>query len=103
MKNFLPALATSKTISFKRCLTGIVALSLCSTALAKPARPGLLEFRQSDGSTIEARIIGDEFSHMYLSSEGYPLVAEGKDLYYAEMADNGELRSTGIKAVPVDR
>ena len=46
-------------------------------ALAVPAKPGLVERHQEDGSTILVRLCGDEFSHYLLSEDGYPLVEEG--------------------------
>lgn len=46
----------------------MAALSL--TAAASPARPGVRVYRQADGSTITLRLVGDEFSHSYVTADG---------------------------------
>ena len=47
-----------------------VALTLCLVAAAIPAKRGVRTFRQADGTTISLRLVGDEFSHSYLTSDG---------------------------------
>ena len=63
-------------------------------ALAVPAKPGLVERHQEDGSTILVRLCGDEFSHYLLSEDGYPLVEEGGLLYFAEQAADGMMKAS---------
>lgn len=77
----------------------LVAAALSATAI--PAKPGLRNFTQSDGSTIEVRIIGDEFNHMYLTADGYPLIPRGRDFFHARPSADGRLESTGVMTRPV--
>lgn len=84
-------------------------LALCRTALlcplnAGPARPGLTTVRQSDGTTIEIRIHGDEFSGYVTSAEGYTLTADKDgDWAFARLGSDGQLHPTAVKAKPVSR
>ncbi len=70
---------------------------------AIPARPGLIEITQSDGTTIKIRIYGDEFYHYALSEDGYTLVpGPNQNYYYATLAPDGQLTSTGVMARPMN-
>lgn len=71
---------------------------------AVPAYPYLVEHTQSDGTKLSVRIVGDEFFHYVLSSEGYTLTtgADG-DFYYATLSTEGQLIPTGVKARPLAR
>jgi M6 family metalloprotease-like protein len=74
------------------------ALSLLAAAPAHgaPADPTqLVELRQSDGSVIEARAYGDEWSHGYETPAGYTIVRDGRSWEYAEV-DGGELEPSGL-------
>ncbi|MDE6338789.1 MAG: M6 family metalloprotease domain-containing protein, partial [Muribaculaceae bacterium] len=65
------------------------------------AKPGIVNLRQADGTSLQARIIGEEYFHTYLTPEGYPLVYENGNYVYAFVSD-GNLVSTGVKAVNKD-
>ena len=67
-------------------------------ASAVPAKPGLVERHQEDGSTILVRLCGDEFSHYLLSEDGYPLVEEGGLLYFAEQSADGVMKASPFRA-----
>ncbi|MDE7413805.1 MAG: M6 family metalloprotease domain-containing protein [Muribaculaceae bacterium] len=69
------------------CATALLFATALSS-LAIPAKPGERVFRQSDGSEITLRLIGDEHFHTYLTSDGLT-VGRGKDgnFYYQKTAD----------------
>lgn len=66
-------------------------------AQAVPAMPGLRTVTNSDGSQLEVRLVGDEFSHYYLSEDGYLLVERNGDFHYGNIVD-GAIADSGIKA-----
>jgi len=49
----------------------IAILMMATIANAMPARPGLRKLTAKDGTTIEARMVGDEFHHCLVSTDGY--------------------------------
>lgn len=72
-----------------------VALSVCAWAV--PAYRGPISATQPDGSEISIRKFGDEFAHMILSDDGYPLIYDAAAGYrYAHILDDGSLISSGI-------
>ncbi len=84
------------------CLSLLAGVALPSMAV--PAKPGIMTKTQADGTSINVRLIGDEFAHMYLTEDGYPLVLENNTYYYATIASDGAVASSSIKATaPVDR
>lgn len=66
--------------------------------MAVPAKPGLVAFTQPDGSVINVRINGDEFHHFYTSEDGYYLVEEAGQFYYANVDASGATIKSDIKA-----
>lgn len=56
-------------------LTGVGLTSIVS-ALAIPAKPGIIKIRQCNGSDIELVLKGDEHNHAWFTPDGYPLVHE---------------------------
>lgn len=56
-------------------LAAASAALLCGigTAHAVPAKPGLIQVTQSDGTQLTVRLVGDERRHYMLSPEGYTL------------------------------
>ena len=80
---------------FLSLLAGVSAIA----ALAVPAKRGVVNLEQPDGSQIEVLIIGDEYRHMYLTPDSLPLTA-GADgmLEYARFnRDAGRLEPTGVR------
>lgn len=69
----------------RKILTVIGVSCIPVSVLAIPAKPGLLTMRQSDGSEVEVRLVGDEHAHMYTTPEGYPLVWADGTLCYATL------------------
>lgn len=55
----------------KHILLSAIALLVSFVAsYAIPAYPGIIDFRQPDGTTIQVRLHGDEFSHWYTTPDG---------------------------------
>lgn len=83
----------------KLFLTLALALGI-ATAHAVPAINTPLTFKQSDGTTITVRLVGDERFSTYTTLEGYTLEREGNDFFYKTsmgasriMAHNKEART----------
>lgn len=66
---------------------------------AKPALREAMKITQPDGSELTVRLVGDEYAHYMLTSEGLPLVQDERGAYvYAELQADGTAVSTGILA-----
>lgn len=72
-------------------------------AFSVPAYPGLIPFRQDDGSTLSIRRVGDEYHNMVTSEDGYALLynKETRNYEYAFLSDSKFLLS-GIPAADVE-
>lgn len=75
------------------------------TAGAVPAKPGIIEMEQPDGTPISVRLSGDERAHYTWSSDGYLLTLDSEGFYtIADTDATGVIKSTAIRAVnPADR
>lgn len=59
----------------KKVLTALTALLATTLAAnAVPAKRGLFEYTQPDGTVITARLVGDEFAHYYVTEGGSPML-----------------------------
>ncbi len=94
-------------MTISRVLRSMVALLLVSpllaatVAVAVPVFGEPIKLTQPDGTTIAARIWGDEFHQRVEDLAGYTLVIDPDDgtVFYAELApDAVTLRSTGVRA-----
>jgi len=65
---------------------------------AIPAKKGIRTFTQADGTTVEVELVGDEFAHMYVTPDGYPLVEKAGSLYYAGISADGTVEACDLKA-----
>ena len=66
---------------------------------AVPAKPGLHTYSMPDGSAVTVSLVGDEYSHYYLSSDGFMLVpADDGTLQFATQDSRGDIVSSGVKA-----
>lgn len=82
----------------KLLLSAAAILLGASAAMAVPAKPGVVEYRMSDGSTVSVTIHGDEFSSYYMTSDGYVLLPDSRgDLCYATLKGSDIALST-VKA-----
>lgn len=72
-------------------------------AFSVPAYPGLLTFKQDDGSTLSIRRVGDEYHNITLSEDGYALLynKETRNYEYAQLSES-KLVSSGIAAANVE-
>ena len=75
-----------------------MAAAAWAPATAVPAKPGLVEVTQADGSTLPVRIMGDERHHFYLSDDGYLLANDNDTYYYADVDDTGTIVRSNIRA-----
>lgn len=68
----------------KKLLTlTLLLLAAWVTVQAVPAKPGLRTVKQSDGSTLQVRLAGDEWHHSFMTQDGYAVSrAENGDMYY---------------------
>lgn len=84
-----------------RKLFSIAFITLFAVAAQSiPAKRGLLQYPQPDGSTVEVSLHGDEFGHWYESEDGYVLVSNAAGWLEYATIKNGTLSTTGIKATP---
>ncbi len=76
-----------------------VATSFALEVSGKPAWKGTLRLSQPDGTTISARLSGDEYGHVMTDLEGNALV-QNRDGYwcYAFYSHDGAIHSSGIIA-----
>lgn len=77
------------------------------TASAVPAHPRPVEVMQSDGSKLTVRLVGDEFFHRTMTTDGYTVLKDARgDYVYAQedgarlvpsnvIAHNPQMRSAG--------
>ncbi len=97
----------------KQVLSLALAAGLCGslTLNAVPAKRGLRDIAQPDGTTVKAELFGDEYFHYFLSEDGLPLVQEqdgsmryvrldkdGKLVYSTMQAENAPRRSAAGRA-----
>ena len=95
----------------KKPITGLFlasAIFAAFTAQAIPAKRGLSDFRQPDGSTVKVTLNGDENCHYYLSEDGLPLTTDSEGyLRYTSIAADRTPRSgcptSGIRHRPRSR
>ncbi|MDE6831721.1 MAG: hypothetical protein K2J07_03185, partial [Muribaculaceae bacterium] len=78
-------------------LTAAVATSILM-AQAVPARRGLTPVTQPDGTTVMIQRFGDERMHLTADSDGYLLTNVDGFYFYGRLAEDGLVKSTGIKA-----
>src|SRR5690606_6902825 len=74
-----------------------------SSAGASPAAPTTVQLRQPDGSTVSARLYGDEHVNGYETSAGYTLVRRGGAWSFADQDADGRLVATGVRPGPSGR
>lgn len=85
----------------KATITLVLTALFAATAGAVPAKQGVLQIEQADGTVIEARLVGDERAHQYFTPDGYLLASEGGNFYYGLLDAAGRTVSSGIRATAV--
>ena len=66
-------------------------LLFSATAFPKPADRRLRTLKQSDGTTLTYRQLGDEFFHYYSTADGKPLVLEQGKSYVCIIPSNRDI------------
>ncbi len=75
----------------------LIAALTAITASAEPANPTPVNVTQPDGTTLQLRLVGDEFYHFNTTIDGYTIINVNGSWEYAIKKDN-LLRSSGIMA-----
>lgn len=81
----------------------LLVLFTCSPVFAGPASPDPIDILQPDGSSIRARIQGDEFQGWTESEDTGHTILQNKASgfwEYAEQAKDGTLRPNGMRVLP---
>ena len=66
---------------------------------ARPAYPGTTRVTQPDGSFVTIRLVGDEYIHYNVTTDGYSLVRRDDGAYvYAQLNAEGQLEPTSLLA-----
>lgn len=84
----------------------LLVILVCSFSIfARPAKPTIIQYQQSNGYSLNIRLYGDENFHYVKSVDGYTLLHNANgDLEYAVLDKDGNLQLSGILAKnPVDR
>lgn len=85
----------------KKVLTLALAAGLTGafTLNAVPAKRGVRDIAQPDGTTVKAELFGDEYFHYYLSEDGLPLVQDQDgSMRYASVDSKGKLVLSPMRA-----
>lgn len=78
-------------------------LIISNNVKAVPAKPGLISVRQTDGTELLVRIVGDEHFHYYLTEDGYLLINDNDTYYYSDVDSNGRYIRSQYVARPADQ
>ena len=79
-------------------LFSLIAMLMAAIAVhAIPAKPIWKTFRQSDGSMLKVKLVGDEHFSYWVTEDQIPLVRNQQDFYYAQVSE-GKLSTTGVLA-----
>jgi len=102
--NHLSGIPSMKHIQ-RLALASIAAITTVAQGFCVPAKRGLHTISQPDGTCLQVRIIGDEWSHTYLTADGHPLVTDANGAYRYASIDNGgnPMASPMLAANPADR
>ena len=77
-------------------LSFIFMLLLTINSYSVPAPPYPLTYQQEDGTKFKVRLFGDERYIRIETIDGYTIIEEGKNWYYAKRGADGDLVSTGV-------
>ena len=65
-------------------------------AEAVPAKRGLRQYKQPDGTVVSVSLNGDEHFHYYLTADQLPLVEDASGALYFATIDNGNGSPDGM-------
>lgn len=77
----------------KKIIFTLLAISLATPLLAVPARPGKFTYTQPDGTVIELRRFGDEFSHRTVNAAGQEVRMDADGYYRPFTRTEAETRT----------
>ena len=88
-----------KIINFKKflCVCLFVVTGVL-TALAIPAHPRPVDVTQSDGSRLTVRLVGDEFFHRTMTTDGYTLLQRSNGDYVYAIESGSRLVASDVLA-----
>ncbi len=72
----------------------VLALLAMGQASAIPASPHVFTITQPDGSTLSARIVGDEYYNFYTTADGFTIMPNEQGYYVYAAKQNGKLVPT---------
>lgn len=84
-----------------RRLTLTIMAMLLGVAIfyARPAYKSITRVTQPDGSSVNVRLVGDEYLHYNVTADGYSLVRRDDGAFvYAQLNDDGQLEPTAMLA-----
>lgn len=88
----------------KIALAMLLAITAGGTVRAIPADPRLRTHVQPDGQTLNYRVVGDEYGHISVTEDGYPIVLnKKKDCYEYAVVKNNRVAASGITATEASR
>lgn len=83
---------------FTRFITALALTATVATAWAVPARKGVFDYVNPDGSTVAVTLTGDEHHHYYTTADGYVLLPDASGtLCYAKLSGD-KLVKTNLAA-----
>lgn len=82
----------------KKTLLLMLTLLMSINSWGAKAFPGPYTFTQPDGTRLSVTLHGDEYFSYYTTLDGVILVREGDTFYVAEIAANGDIKSSNILA-----
>ena len=81
-----------------KIITFLICALCCLSASSRPARPGIYTIYQPDGSSFQAKCIGDEFLKIKTTLQGNAIIQEPDGWWcYAEFAPDGGRISSGVR------
>ncbi|MDE7427416.1 MAG: M6 family metalloprotease domain-containing protein [Muribaculaceae bacterium] len=89
----------------KKIIAAALAALICAaSADAKPAKRGVFNYTQPDGTQLSVRLVGDERSHIYMTEDGMPLMhdAQGR-LCYALVGTDGKVTPSAMMATDASK
>lgn len=93
-----------KLFGFISLIVIIVSLNSLNVVFAIPAKPTPITMQLPDGSTLNVRLTGDEYSHYYTSIDNYLLLQDKNGyFYYADTSTNNKIQPSLIKARDIDQ
>ena len=88
----------------KRIFALLILSNLIMLCNASVAYPGLIDFKQPDGSVVKIKLRGDESLKWAETEDGYTLLYDNVgNLVYAQLDDKGDLVPTDIVATDISK